>query len=94
MWLPALLLVAGLVGWGAQAHADAPEDTADAAEAPGKPAKDKPTIANPGQNKQTTAKRNKAARRPITSRREPGTSVAPSRRLRRKTSSLLTSSPA
>lgn len=64
MRLPALLLVAGLFGWGAQAHAGAPEDTAGAAEAPAKPAKDKPTIANRGQNKQAPAKppRNKAAK--------------------------------
>jgi hypothetical protein len=63
MRLPVLLLVAGLVGWGVQAHAAAPEDTAGAAEAPSKLAKDKPTIAKPGQNKQTTARpaRNKAA---------------------------------
>jgi hypothetical protein len=72
MRLPALLLVAGLVGWGAQAPAAAPASTAGAAqsplvqadEAPSKPAKDKPTIANPGQNKQTTAKpaKNKPAK--------------------------------
>jgi len=56
MRLPGLLLVAGLVGWGVQAHAAAPEDTVGAAEAPSKPVKDKPTIAKPRQNKQTTAK--------------------------------------
>jgi hypothetical protein len=63
MRLPALLLVAGLVGWGVQAHAGAPEDTAGAAEAPSKPATANSTIAKPGQNKQTTAKpaRNRAA---------------------------------
>jgi hypothetical protein len=61
MGLPALMFVAGLVGWGAQAPT--PANTVSAAEgphaqaheAPSKPAKDKPTIANPGQNKQTTA---------------------------------------
>jgi len=63
MRLPALLFVAGLVGWGVQAHAAAPEDTVGTAAASSKPDKDKPPAAKPGQNKQTTAKppRNKAA---------------------------------
>jgi hypothetical protein len=53
MGLPALLLVA-LVGWGARAPAAAPAASplAQADEAPSKPAKDKSTVANPGQSEE------------------------------------------
>lgn len=64
MRLLGLLVVAGLSGWGPQAPAAAPAYTIRAVKsalaqpdkAPGKPARNRSTIARPGQNEQTTVK--------------------------------------